>query len=115
MNAIIKTTTLAQSLADTAWNELGFPGMIEDDYDPMDVANYIDTASDCYEYDTGVAVELHTIMEARAILSKMSDAELERREQEEISKHPNAVQMSVKGVVSWYIPGSDAWWTATLG
>lgn len=103
MNAIIKIVPLSQKLSDFAWEELGFSGQIVPDYDlQFDVANFIDTASEDHEFDTGIAVDLSTIFAARALLQARADAELERREQEAVSTMPGAVQLHINGVVSWY-------------
>jgi hypothetical protein len=103
MNAIIKTVTLAQKLSDFAWEELGFAGQIVPDYDlQFDVANFIDTASEDHEFDTGIAVDLSTIFTARELLQARADAELERREQEATWRTPGAAQLNVNGAVYWY-------------
>jgi hypothetical protein len=86
-----------------SWEELGFAGQIVPDYClQFDVANFIDTASEEHELDTGIAVDLATIFDARSILQTRADAELERREQEAASMMPGAVQLNVSGVTSWY-------------
>jgi hypothetical protein len=77
MNAIIKTVTLAQKLSDFTWEELGFAGQIVPDYDlQFDVANFIDTASEDHEFDTGIAVDLSTIFTARELLQARAELSL---------------------------------------
>jgi hypothetical protein len=103
MNAVSKIPSLAQSLADMAITELLFFGDISNKSDNQaKIVEYIEIAADAYECVNGVSVDVGTILEARAILDDLAEAELERVDQEEISELPGSFRMNIAGVTSWY-------------